>query len=453
MISQNKLYTAMLPIWKKCRLAVEGEDAIKRSDMLKTIVPPLSEQTDEEYTAMVSRGSYFGATGRTVDGLIGMAFRKPIVVKAPSSLQPIIDDMMLSIDNKVSLNDLCRRGLDEDVTVGRVGYLVEYPDVSTAGMSAAKLQASMIRPYVAEYLAETIIDWRYERVGNGSQLTMVRLIETVEGWGDDMVTRTEIQQERRLLLIDGQYVQRIYRQGTQFGVDKIPLMNGEPLKQIPFFCDLESHRPPILDLANVNLHHFAMDVEHKNAAHFIGTPTPMFAGFQFAESDPFRLGATGGYASQNPDATWGFLEFEGAGLTELREIKKEMVEQMSILGARFLEAEKSGVEALETVKLRRTGETSVLANIVNKRSTQMQDMLRLMAAWQGVSGEITVAINTDFDEAGLSPQDKTALFQMLQGGAISEQTYFYNMQRGEMYEPGTTFEDEQDRIRAQAPAI
>lgn len=453
MISNNKLYTTLLPIWAKCRLAVSGEDAIKASSKLEEIVPPLSAQDDIEYKAMVSRGVYFNATGRTVEGLIGMAFRKAVAVTAPAALNPILEDMMLSIDNKVTFNDLCERALDQDIVVGRVGYLVEYPEVSTAGMSAAQLQASMIRPYVAEYYAENIIDWRYERIGSGSQLSMVRLIEVVEDWAEDGITRTEVKQERRLLLINGQYVQRIYREDVQFGDDKIPTLGGKPLSFIPFYCDLESTKPPILDLANVNLHHFATDVDHKNGAHYIGTPTPMFAGFQFAEGDPFRLGASGGYSTANPDATWGYLEFEGSGLSELREIKKELSEQMAILGARFLEAEKSGVEATETVQLRRVGETSVLAGIVNKRSRMMQDMLVFMAQWAGVSGEITVQINTDFDEVGMSAQDKLAFFQMMQGGAISEQTFFYNMKKGEVYEPNTTFEDEQERIRAQAPAI
>lgn len=454
MTTQNPQYTHMLPIWQKCRIAVMGDDWIKRSDLLKTIVPPLSKQTDEEYKAMVDRATYFNATGRTLDGLLGMAFRKPVNAKYPAAMRQIIDDMTLAKDDVVNLDDFCYDALKEDLSVGRVGYLIERPTGSTKGMTKAQVSALNLRPYIAQYKAESVEDWAFDRVNNSAQLVMVRLLEAIENIADDGVTRNApIKQERRLLLIDGTYVQRLYREGKQFGDDIIPVMNNKPLNYIPFICDFSCDKPPILDLADVNLSHFRTDVDREHGAHYTAIPTPMFAGFTFNEGEEFQLGAAGGYSSTSPDAKWGYLEFEGGGLSTLREIKEEKAQQMVVLGAKFLDSEKAGVEAEGTVKIRRSGETSVLAYYAQKRSRQVQRMLEIVRDWMGISGEITVEINTDYTEAGLSAQDLTALVSAWQSNAISQQTLYYNLKHGEMYDEKSTFEIEQERINAQSIGI
>lgn len=450
MIKQNPQYIEMLPIWQKCRIAVLGDDWIKKSALLKQIIPPLSNQPNDEYMAMVNRATFFNATGRTLEGLLGMVFRKNVVAKVPTSIQPILDDVTLAKDSPINIDDFCLEMLSERLTVGRVGYLIERPNATTQGMTVAQVQALNLRPYVAEYRAESILDWRFDRVNNAAQLVLVRLHEEVEQYEADGVTRKDnVKQERRLLLADGQYVQQIYREEKKIGDDIIPLMNGKPLNFIPFVCDFSITKPPILDLANVNLSHFRTEVDREHGAHYTAIPTPMFAGFTFGEGESFRLGATGGYNTSNPDATWGFLEFQGAGLSTLKEIKEEKEKQLVILGAKFLDSEKSGVEAEGTVKIRRSGETSVLALHAMKCSRMAQRIIEIMRDWMGVSGAVEIEVNTDYTEAGLTAQDLTALVSSWQQGAISQQTLFYNLKHGEMYPEDTTFEEEQERIASQ----
>jgi len=327
-IEPHKQYAKLLPIWEKCRVTVEGDDSLKAWDGIQTVAPKLSNQQSAEYKAMVGRATLFNASGRTVDGLVGMVTRKPVdVSKMPSLFAPVLEDLTLAKDSKVGIDDFVANALYEDLVIGRVGYLIERPNVNSAGMTQAQVSALNLRPYVAEYKAESIIDWRYDRVNNAAQLVMVRLTECVEEWVGD-IERKEIEQERRLLLVDGVYLQRIYREdgkGTliQLGDDIIPLMNGAPLNFIPFICDFETTRPPILDLVNENLSHFRTNVDLENAAHFIAVPTPMFAGFEFDDAEPFCLGASGGYSSQNPDAKAWFLEIQGEGFGSLEKMDEK----------------------------------------------------------------------------------------------------------------------------------
>lgn len=453
-IEPHKQYAKLLPIWEKCRVTVEGDDSLKAWARLSAVAPRLSNQTDTEYKAMVGRATLFNASGRTVDGLLGMVTRKPLdLSKMPAALKPILDDMTLALDSKLDIDDLADRALYEDLVIGRVGYLVDRPNINTSGMTQAQVSALNLRPYVAQYNAESIIDWRFDRVNNTAQLVMVRLTECVEEWVSD-IERKEVEQERRLLLEDGKYVQRIYREDSkgnlfQVGDDIVPLMNNRPISYIPFICDFDTTRPPILDLVNTNLSHFRTDVDLEHGAHFTAIPTPMFAGFEFDENAPFHLGASGGHSATNPDAKAWFLEFEGKGLDTLKEMKDDKKQQMAVLGARFLEAEKAQAEATDTLRIRKSGETSVLVSVAQRRSRALTRMLEIIRDWMGIAGDVTVELNTDYSDASLTPEQMTALFGMLQGGAISQQTFFYNMKYGEMYEPDLTFEEEQGRIESQ----
>ena len=126
---------------------------------------------------------------------------------------------------------------------------------------------------------------------------------------------------------------------------------------------------------------------------------------------------------------------------------------MAAIGARMLAPEKSGVEAAHTLEIKRAGETSVLASHANSVSATMTKALEVMAQWVGASGEISYRLNTDFMPLRLTAQEITAMVGAWQSGGISKQTFFYNLQQGELVAPGKTYEDEQADIETSAPTL
>jgi hypothetical protein len=76
--------------------------------------------------------------------------------------------------------------------------------------------------------------------------------------------------------------------------------------------------------------------------------------------------------------------------------------------------------------------------------------MKRIAAWLGDSPDkVYVKMNTDFVDVSLSPQEITALLQALQAGAISQDTFLYNMLQGERLPPGRTIEEEKLLIEAE----
>src|SRR6185436_4892443 len=242
-----------------------------------------------------------------------------------------------------------------------------------------------------------------------------------------------VKQLRELTLEPGYYVQRLWQKGAsgkwaQVGPDIVPRRNGVTMTSIPFFVfgpeenSLRMQQPPLLQLADVNYGHYMNTADLEHGAHFTGLPTPWISGYQAKTGEKIALGSTEVMCFPDPNAKAGFLEFAGTGLGVLEKRCEVKEQQMAALGARMLAPEKAGVEAGQTLAMRHTGESSVLAGIANLVSDGLASMLAFMAEWAGISGEITYKLNTDYLPTGLTAQELTALVAGWQSGAYSGAT-------------------------------
>jgi len=74
--------------------------------------------------------------------------------------------------------------------------------------------------------------------------------------------------------------------------------------------------------------------------------------------------------------------------------------------------------------------------------------LRIALEWQGLSGDIRFELNKDYMPTTMDAQTLTSLINALQTGAISFDTFWYNLVRGEIAPEGMDAETEQEKIEA-----
>lgn len=446
--TQHSEYAEHRPEWVKCRDAIEGQDAVHKAG--DSYLPRLTGQTEKEYQAYVMRTPFFNATGRTIDGLVGMAFRKEPVVEVPSAISGYLDDMTLT---ECDINEFAENITREVLSVGRIGVLVEYPQVIERPVNLAQASAQNLRPYATMYKAESIRNWRVARINNVMQPVMIALDESVTEYSSAFESK-EVEQIRALLLEDGKYIQRVYRKDTkdseykQFGDDIIPLMNGNPLSYIPFvFFNSNSNTdeinaPPLYDLVNMNLSHYRTSADLEHGAHFTGLPTAVVSGYQITEKgEKFSIGSATAWVFPQPEAKAYYLEFSGQGLGALEKLKKEKEAAMAALGARMLSPDKAQAEAYDTVRMRHNGEGAVLSSIVNMVNAGLKRVLDIMAEWSGVNGDVSVSLNKDFVDTTLTAQELVAYVQAWQSGAIPKEELFHNLKNGEVIRADTTYDD------------
>ena len=476
-------YKEKRDLWRKARDCVAGSKAIKRGGEL--YLPRLSGSTESEYQAYKHRALFYGASLRTVQGLSGAILRKPATLVYPEGARDALSRAGLRSE---PLAGLLKIAVDEVITLGRVGFLVD----SAPGSDS---------PYISAYVGETIVNWREGTDPDGRRrLTLVVLREEVEvpKPGDPFVIEKVPQYRVLTLGILPAIAEEVNEAGEQIGVriadgfteseierpfyyqqiwakdpDKDEddprafylsqtitprLSGGRLLNEIPFKFINPTHtkpevdNPPLNDLMDVNISHYMNYADLEHGRHYTALPTPWVAGFD-PETTRLKIGSSVAWVTNETDGKAGMLEFTGEGLGHLASGLKDKEQLMAVLGARLLEMQKAGVEAADTVKLRTAGEQSALANIAMVVSEAFTHLLRWFWSWNNL-GEvpISVELNRDFDIVNMDYRDLEKYMLALQAGVISWETWIYLLQRGEVLPDNVDAEEEARRIAAGLPA-
>jgi hypothetical protein len=463
---RHKGYDTYYDKWRRVRDVVSGQDAIYAGTT--RYLAKLTDETDDDYRKRMHRTPFYNASWRTMAAFVGMMFRKPPLKEIPAALEPYLNDVTMS---GVSFDNFAQEIVLEDIAVSRVGVLVDYPSgaqINSDGtpMSLAQTEALGLRPTMVMYRAEQILNWRFEYVNNRYLLTQVRLLETATETTSEFEEK-EYDVIRVLDLIDGKYRVRRFKEDNeeQIGWDIFPTMNNAPMTEIPFFFigpdggQHELSEPVLIDLVDLNIKHYQVSSDYEHGCHMTGLPTPVVSGMTAERFDAagnpvyptLYIGSTSAWILPT-GAEANYLEFTGQGLKALKENLDSKEAQMAALGARMLTPDKAGVEAAETVAMRHSGESSILAAIAVAVSEGLTKALKVFAQWAGVAvseDSIVFEINRDFMPFAITPQALSSLLSAVQAGKLSHEAFFDLMKRGDLIDSELKFEEEQARIDAE----
>lgn len=427
--SKHPYYEEASSQWIRIRDSFNGSDAIKIKGV--DYLPKLSGQTSEQYNAYKLRAVYYNSIERTVKGLIGAVMRVDPIIEVPPKVEEWLKDIT---GTGVSINDFISHMLSEQLLTGRQGLLIDHNEE---------------RPYLTGYTTEQITNWLDD--------TIV-LQETYRKIAPNDKYKSEYDtQYRELTKDDGKYVVRIWRKdkGGWKVVDEFyPTVRGDGLEGIPFISisgdgfNLEPSMSSLLGLADMGLSLYRTSADLEHGRHFTALPTPYVTGID-ADSE-LTIGSGSAWILPDSSSKAGYLEFSGQGLKALETAMEEKRSMMASLGAQLLQSQKAGIEASETVRLRQNAEASTLVSTVKTVEKAIESALQVMAEWDGVQADITVKLNTDFVDTKINAQDMTSLMGAWQSGAISHETFLFNMKRGEILDSEVSIEDERDRIEVQA---
>jgi hypothetical protein len=434
-------YTEILPDYEMIYDVIKGERRMKAQGT--KYVPKLGGQKPEDYKPYVDRGYFYGATARTVLGLVGaMMRRKPIIKINNKDVEKFVTDKSVTIDG-TDIYSLISVVCDYLISYGRAGIMVDY--VSE-------------KPVFTFYKAYDIWNWAVSVVDGVKKIMRLVLHEVDDEVVDDEIVLVEYARE---IFIDdsGYVVNRLYRKNEDKKGDfwtleeeTFPSILGVRIKDIPFVCFGPIYNvvdnvaaPPILDLSNLNVAHWKLTVDYFHGLHFCALPTPYICGFN--QKAKYTIGPANMLVSSNPEARAGMLEFTGQGMTSVEKALDRIERQMSIIGARLLEDTKTTVESAETQRERAAGESVSLTTIATSVGNGMEKAITYAAKWMRID-EINpiVEMNKDFIPSNISPQLIIALLQAVQSGKISINTFLYNMQRYDVLPEDRKIEEERALI-------
>lgn len=466
--STHSTYDDFADTWQRIRDVLAGDTAIKRAG--ERYVARLDGQSDDEFNAYVQRGFFYNATARTVSGYIGMIFRRDPVLQVPeeSPANTFLNAFKGDVDLLgTSLDSYAKNIIADVVSLGRAGTLVDWQGEREN------------RAYLSLYPAESILNWRQQRIDGHLKLSLVVLAESAPGEAkaEDPFLVEDVPQVRVLKLVPSTaenktsytYQVEIWqkpptnhrRKEREWKLIRTvtPTRLGQPLACIPFVFHGASHsRPdveksPIEDIVAANLDHYRLNTDYKHGMHFTALPTAFVTGFD--KNSQLRIGSTTAWVTDTLGATASYLEFKGDGLMTFERALDRVERLLSVLGSRLLESQKKVSESAEALSLRQAGESSIIASIASSVTASLNEVMRWVYWWHTTEScldvitpqHIRYELNQDFEASLLSATEIQALIGAWQSGAISRDTLLHNFRTGEILPPARTNEQELELIR------
>lgn len=451
--------------WRLVSDVVAGESAVKDGGeryLPKPNPTDKSEANTARYRQYVDRAVFFNATGRTLEGLIGIALRNGPEVETPASMEFVktdIDGAGGGIANQT------HRVLEDVLKTGRDGLLVDYP-VTGGAVSLAEQRENNIHATIAVYTAENIINWRLNDHNNLSLVVLFEQVEEIDGFGVDLVDQYRELALGRLSDEDEtgatRYVQRVWRKDSESGEFVIVSEHepkdaaGRPWKHIPFTFvgavdnNQDVDKAPLLDLANLNIAHYRNSADYEESAYFVGQPTFAFSGLDDQwMKDYWNEGVYVGSRSVIPLPVGGAATILAAPENTLAGKAMETKEkQMAALGARLL----TQGEAIKTAEQSRS-ETAASHSVLSLAVENVVQAYQKALSWveqftKGATGEIKFTVKTDFTGLNADPNLLNAIVAAWQAGSIPTQDKNTALRQLGIIDPKKSDEDIDEEIDA-----
>jgi hypothetical protein len=420
--SVHPIYESFIGIWERCRVAYDGEDAVKATGEVN--LPRLESQTDDEYDSYKMRAQYPSYLSRIIDSFIALSMDKDAVIEMPEAAEVFLDNVG---GQGVSISDLIRRSLRNNFTKGRLGMLVGKMDDAE-------------HSHIAIYSAESIINW-------GSDFVVLQ--ETYyEPSKKDRFVIEQRTQYRVLRLLDSAYVQEIWRgSGRKWELkETIEFRDSrnQTIDFIPFTfvgvdgVDNKVSKPVLLDFVNASMSWYRNSADIEHGIHFTALPWYVVSGVttgrQPGDEKTIKIGSSRALALKDPQAKAQCVEFSGAGMKSIEARMAAKEEQMSELGAKILLDQVKGVEAAETKRIRSKADTSLAANIIHAVGRGIENSLRYMLEIEGFGEEVSVTLNTELISEEITDVVLNFFLKAVMTGNISQETFLTIVKTGKLPE-------------------
>lgn len=468
--SFHPLYTAFQEEWITQRDMYGGESVVKQKGH-KYLPPTPSMVLDgvnkgshtvgsQNYEAYKVRALFPDYFKEAVEILVGMLHFKPPTIELPTIMEPMLKSATLTGEG---LADLLRKINTEQLIEGRIGVLADLPaapaasvtatPVATggAGAPATGVAGGQPLPYLATYVAESMINWDDAQQENGFRaLNLVILNET--GFIRDTDFTWKIYKKFRLLQLGditkdeangtATYSVGIFDQQNDtlaYNVEnmKTPMWRGNVLNEIPFAFigtkDLVAtpDYPPLSGLAKLVLAIYRADADYRQNLFMQGQDTLVVIGQVRSpdaeagdDPDAIRVGA----GSRIDVDIGGDAKYVGVTSTGLPEQGKALAADHQRAaqksGQLIANAKSANPESGEALKTRIAAQTASLTQIAITGAKGLESVLKSVARWVGADPEqVKVTPNMEFGDLQIDSQDIGFLMAAkLQGFPISKES-------------------------------
>ena len=411
----------------------------------KKYLPQWPGEDSESYDLRLAVATLFPAYARTIDVLSAKPFSKPVTLgeDVPERLKPWLQNVDLSGRD---LHSFLSEITQEAMGYGFAGILVDFPKAGNL-VTKADEQAAGVRPYFVQIHVQNVLGWLPKNATSLNGLTQLRLLESVSEPNGDFDTK-EIEQVRVL----GRGTWQTWRQ-SDTGSKKEWALHEEgitSLKIIPFVpvygkrLGYMQATPPLLELAHSNVEHWQSKSDQQNILHVARVPI-LFA--KMLGEGGITVGAGSAVKSESPEGDLKFVEHGGKAIEAGRLSILDLEDRMRQAGAELLVIKPGNITESQTQADNEQGNCA-LQKIAGNVEDAADQALQFMAEWVGEPEGGHVSIYKEFGTFNLAQASGDLLLKAVQGGFISKETFYAEMQRRAFLSPDGDWEIEQERIQS-----
>ena len=430
--------------WEIMKAVTSGTEYLRENS--ETFLPLEPREDYTAYLARVNRAVFSPYTQRLINAAAGLILRKPISVEGDPYWTEVFNK---DVDGCGSdLDEYARRKIICALTYGHCHTLVDFPAPSDA-RSLAEERALNRRPYWIEVDPTSIYGWRLDRETNYGSLTQIRIGEkavVADGeFGEKVYDQVRViepgryriyRQEEQKQEMQGQFPYPSAFDQSDASAD-FELVESGPysLEEIPLVTVYANKvetlvsRPPLLDIAYLNLAHFQRQADLIHSLHIASQPVLVLEGWDDQTKD-MAVSVNYAMATQPGNKVYYVEPASSAFEAQSAEIK-ELQQQMGNLGIATLGHQKYVAESAEARRLDRMDSNSMLAMVSMDLEAGLQKAYNLAGTYLGIEPP-TVKISRDFDLQRLIGQDITAMGQLFADDIINREEFREMLVQGEI---------------------
>jgi hypothetical protein len=364
------------------------------------------------------------------------------------------------------LDEYARRMLTCSLTYGHCHTLVDFP-APTEARSLAEERELNRRPYWIEIDPTNIYGWRLDREVNYGDLVQVRIKEKAvvpDGeFGEKVYDQIRV-------IEPGRY--RVFRQveaskamsggfpypnafdatdttsdyelveSGQFSLGEIPLVTTYADK-----VDTLTSKPPLLDIAYLNLAHFQRQADLIHSLHIASQPILVMEGWDDQTKD---TAVSVNYAMATAPGNKIYYVEPAASAFEAQSAEiKELQMQMATLGISTLSQQKFVAESADARRLDRIDTNSMLSSVSMDLEQSLQRCFNIAATYVGIEPP-EVQLSRDFNIERLIGQDIAALTSLFDQGVLGRDEFRQILVQGEILPTATEGEEIEEVIEPES---
>ncbi len=436
----------MMKGWEIMKAVTEGTEYLRENS--EAFLPLEPREDFDAYLARVNRAVFSPFTQRLIRAATGLVLRKPITLTGDPYWT---DTFKMDVDGCGSdLDEYARRVLMCSLTYGQSHILVDYPAPSGA-LSLAEERQQNRRPYWIEVDPNNLYGWRLDRESNYGNLIQARIAEKAvlpDGdFGEKVYDQIRVIEPGRYRVfrkkeqieemydvsdnsVTGNFemgsADKDYKQveSGQFSLGEIPLVTIYSGKTENLVS-----KPPLLDIAYLNLAHFQRQADLIHSLHVASQPMLVMEGYDDQTKD-LAISVNYAMATQPGNKVYYVEPASSAFDAQSAEIK-ELQMQMATLGISTLSQQKFVAESADARRLDRVDTNSMLAMVSMELEQKLQKCFNFSAEYVGIEPP-EVKISRDFDIERLIGQDITALTSLFDQQVIDREEFRDILVQGEV---------------------